>query len=76
MPGGSSKQFVLSWQDPPPGLYPEVDKSNPQPTAPPMTAPQHEPLVSGNPAHIQMQFAPDILTRCNFSMLADIEDVG
>lgn len=30
-----------------PGLYPEVDTASAQPTAPPMTAPLHDPLVSG-----------------------------
>jgi hypothetical protein len=34
---------------PDPGLYPDIDK-NAQPTAPPMTAPLHEPLPSGGKA--------------------------
>lgn len=45
--GGASSQHPQSSQPQEVPLYPESDKANSQPTAPPMTAPQHEPLVSG-----------------------------
>ena len=46
---GTMQQHVAATQgsQAAPGLYPEVDDAPAQPTAPPMTAPQHDPLISG-----------------------------